>query len=119
RLGATDRGEYCQAAGAFVTAKKRRPPKRPPNKLKSVVALPPSIDIPRTITIRLTDATLDRPMRRAAVPRTPSATVVAVIAWVVPVVRVITVAVVALRLNGSGRSNCCRPDKAQCNSSFC
>jgi hypothetical protein len=45
--------------------------------LKSVVALPPSIDVPRTIPIGLTDAALHRPTRWAAVPATA---VVAVIA---------------------------------------
>jgi hypothetical protein len=38
--------------------------------LKSVVALPPSIDVPRTIPIGLTHAALNGPTRSAAVPAT-------------------------------------------------
>jgi hypothetical protein len=41
--------------------------------LISVVALPPSIDVPRTIPIGLTNAALHRPTRSAAVPCAPSA----------------------------------------------
>jgi hypothetical protein len=67
---------YCWG----TRSKKRRPPKRPPHLLKSVVALPPSIDVPRTIPIGLTDAALHRPTRSAAVPRAPSATIIVVIA---------------------------------------
>jgi hypothetical protein len=59
--------------------KKRRPPKRPPHWLKSVVALPPSIDVPRTIPIGLTNAALHRPTRSAAVPCAPSAVVIVIV----------------------------------------
>jgi hypothetical protein len=38
--------------------------------LLSVVALPPAIDVPRTIPIGLTDAALHRPTRSAAVATT-------------------------------------------------
>src|SRR5262249_21715189 len=107
-----------RAAGRSIQ-KKKRPPKRPQHMLSiSPVLMRPSIDVPRTIYVGLTNAALDSPTPGAA----SSATVVAVIARVVPVVvgvRVITVAVVALRLNGSSRSNCCRPDKAQRNNGFC
>src|SRR5690348_8708618 len=47
--------------------------------LKSVVALSPSIDIPRTIPIGLTDAALHRPTRSAAVPCAPSAVVIVIV----------------------------------------
>ena len=47
-------------------------------KLKSPVALPPSIEVPRTMAIGLTDATLDCPVRRATVPG--SATVIVIVA---------------------------------------
>src|SRR5262249_21192157 len=92
--------------------------------LPSVIALPPSIDVPRTIPIGLTNAALNSPTRRewpstaavVAVTRVMSVVIVAVVVGL----RVIAIAEVdALRLHGSGRSNCCRPDKAQCNSSFC
>jgi hypothetical protein len=100
---ATDCGEHCQAAGlATLNRKKEKAAEAASAMSISVVALSPSIDVPRTISIGLTNAALDSPMRRGAVPRTTTA-VVAVIAWVVPVmvvvgVRVITVAEVALRL---------------------
>ena len=46
--------------------------------LPSVVALPPSVDVPRTIPIGLTDAALHRPTRSAAVPRAPSAVIIVI-----------------------------------------
>jgi len=61
----------------------------------SVVALPPSIDVPRTIPIGLTDAALHRPTRSAAVPCAPSTTAVVAVTWVLPVV--IVAVVVGLR----------------------
>src|SRR5262245_33581545 len=105
--------------------KRKRPPKRPQRMLSiSPVLMRPSIDVPRTILIWLTDAPLHSVAGRTAIPGPPSATAVVAVTWVLPVVivavvvglRIITIAEVALRLHGCGRSNCRRPDKAQCNS---
>jgi hypothetical protein len=102
-------------------AKKRRPPKRPPHMLKSVVALPASIDVPRTMAIGLTDAALNSPTRSAAIPY--ATTVIIIIMPVV--VRAANANMYAgrieinLRLHRDGRSNCRRADKTQRNSSFC
>ena len=51
----------------------------------NIVALPPSIDVPRTIPIRLTDAALNGPTRPAATCRVPSATAVVVVVMVMVV----------------------------------
>jgi hypothetical protein len=69
---------------AGAQGQKRRPPKRPPQMLISIVALPPSIEVPRTIPVGLTDAALHRPTRSAAIPC--AAAVVIVIAMVVSTV---------------------------------
>src|SRR5690348_15004364 len=120
---ARDQARGRGGLGPILTAgpKREGPPKRPPHMLSiSPVLVRPSIDVPRTILIGPTDAPLNSPT-----PRTwpSSAAVVSVIARVVPIVVVVgmrAVAVVdALRLNGSGRSDCGGPDKAESDSSFC
>jgi hypothetical protein len=48
--------------------------------LKSVVALPPSIDVPRTIPIGFTYATLNGPTRSATVPATAIVVIIVMMA---------------------------------------
>src|SRR5262249_17074270 len=119
-----DRGEHCDAAPPTKAmtlsghkVEKRRPPKRPPHILHSIVALSPSIDVPRTIPIGLTDAPLHSVAGRTAIPASPSATIIVVI--VPMVVRITDAEVEGLCLHRSDRPNCRGTDEAQRQSSFC
>jgi hypothetical protein len=60
-------------------AKKEKAAEAASEMLHSVVALPPSIDVPRTIAIGLTDAALYGPTRSATVPCVPSAVVIVIV----------------------------------------
>src|SRR5215831_10301951 len=91
--------------------------------LPSVIALPPSIDVPRTIAIGLTNTALYRPTRSAAVPRAPSAVIIVIAMAVIRIaadanVDARRVEVNALRFHRGGRSNCRRADKAQGDGSY-
>jgi hypothetical protein len=84
--------------------------------LISVVALPTSIDVPRTMTIRLTNAALYRPVRRTSIP-CATATVIVIIMSMVRMTNADMnprrVKVDALSHDWDGRSNCHRANKSQ------
>src|SRR5215831_4930134 len=105
----------AQGGGELGGAPKKEGGRSGLQMLPSVIALPPSIDVPRTMTIGLTDAALHCPIRRTSIPSPVAATVVAVM--VIVGTRIITVTV--LRLYGGGRSDCGCADEAQRNSHFC
>ena len=66
--------------------------------LISPVALPPSIDVPRTIPIGLTDAALNSPTR----PAGPSTTAIVVVVAVISVMAVTVIPICGCRRTADG-----------------